>query len=149
MIQRIQSLFLFLAAASAFALFGLPFASMPEPLAADVQSPIFADGVYNIMDHIGTMVLFGLAGALALVSIFLFNNRKLQMSLSRFAIIANIIGFILAIVLFFNERESMGAQDPDDQLGVYLPILFIVFALLALRFISKDEHLVKSMDRLR
>ena len=146
MIQRIQSLFLFLAAACAFGLFGLPFASMAEPIA---QSDIFADGIYNIMDHIGTMVLFGLAGALALVSIFLFNNRKLQMSLSRFAIISNVIGFILAIVLFYNERATMGPQDPDDQLGIFLPILFIVFALLALRFIGKDDKLVKSMDRLR
>ena len=147
MIQRIQSLFLLLAAASAFALFGLPFASMEaDPTAT---STIFADGVYNIMDHIGTMVLFGLAGALALVSIFLFNNRKLQMSLGRFAIIANVIGFILAIVLFYNDRDKLGASTPDDQLGVYLPIVFIVFALLALRFISKDDKLVKSMDRLR
>ncbi len=148
MIQRIQSLFLFLAAACAFGLFGLPFASVAEPIATG-DSSIFADGVYNILDHIGTMVLFGLAGALALVSIFLFNNRKLQMSLGRFAIIANVIGFILAIVLFYNERNGMGNQDPDDQLGIFLPILFIVFALLALRFIGKDDKLVKSMDRLR
>jgi len=145
MIQRIQSLFLLLAAASAFALFGLPFASVAQA----TPETIFADGVYDIMDHVGTMVLFGLAGALALVSIFLFNNRKLQMSLSRFAIIANIIGFILALALFFNDRQVMGTVEPDDQLGVYLPILFIVFALLALRFIGKDEKLVKSMDRLR
>ena len=149
MIQRIQSLFLFLAAASAFALFAIPFASVAEPM-ANVESSIFADGVYNILDHIGTMVLFGLAGALVLVSIFLFNNRSLQMSIARFAIIFNVIGFILAIVLFFNEKDGMGNAVPEDNiLGISLPILFIVFSLLALRFINKDEKLVKSMDRLR
>jgi len=148
MIQRIQSIFLLLAAACAFALFALPFASVEVP-ETNVASSIFADGVYDIQDHIGTIVLFCLAGGLAFISIFLFNNRKLQMTLSRFAIIFNIIGLVLAIILFYNEVQGMGEEMPDDRLGIFLPILFIVFTLLGLRFIGKDEKLVKSMDRLR
>ena len=148
MIQRIQSIFLLLAAACAFGLFALPFAEVAEPTVNTV-SPIFEDGVFDIKDQIGTMILFCLAGALTFGSIFLFNNRGLQMRLSRFAIIANIIGLVLAIVMFFNNKDLIGTQSPEDGLGIYLPILFIVFALLALRFIGKDDKLVNSMDRLR
>ncbi len=147
MIQRIQSIFLFLAAACAFGLFALPFASVATP--TDTASSIFSDGVYDIQDHVGTLVLFCLAGVLALISIFMFKNRGLQKTLGRFAIIANIIGLVLGIVLFYNEAKGMGSQDPEDELGLFLPFLFIVFALLALYFIGKDDKLVKSMDRLR
>jgi len=146
MIQRIQTLFLLLAAAAAFSLFAFPFASTPEGVTA---STMFADGQYNLSDHIGLLVLFSLAGGLALISIFLFKNRKTQLLVGRLSIIANIIGLVLAIALFMQDFEKLGAVDPDDGIGLYLPIAFLVFALLALRFISKDEKLVKSMDRLR
>ena len=40
-------------------------------------------------------------------------------------------------------------HDINEELGVALPVLFLVFAALAQRGIMKDEKLVKSMDRLR
>ena len=147
MIQRIQSIFLLLAAGSAFGLFALPFASTDQAVAASAN---FSDQLYTIQDHIGLLVLFGLAGVLALVSIFLFNNRKNQLMVGRFAFIANIIGLILAIVLYYNDSDKIAENVLiDDGLGLYLPLLFMVFALLAFRFINKDEKLVRSMDRLR
>ena len=146
MIQRIQSIFLFLASLATFGLFGLPFASTPDAIAG---STIFGDTLYNLQDHIGLLVLFGLGGLLALVAIFLFKNRKLQLNLGRFALIANVIGLILAIVLYYNDSGTLGAVDPNDEAGLYMPFIAVVFLGLALRFISKDEKLVKSMDRLR
>lgn len=146
MIQRIQSIFLFLASASAFGLFGLPFAQTNVQVE---QSSIFADALYNLNDHIALMILFGLAGVLALVSIFLFNNRKTQMLVGRLAVVANVIGFFLALGLFMQDRETLGAAVPDDGLGLYLPIVFLVFGVLALYYINKDEKLVRSADRLR
>jgi glucan phosphoethanolaminetransferase (alkaline phosphatase superfamily) len=146
MIQRIQSLFLLLAAGMAFGLFALPFASTGSEIAT---SSIFSDATYDLNDHIGLLVLFGLAGVLALVSIFLFKNRQLQMTLSRFALIANLLGMILAVIIFWQDLQGMGDAVPNDQAGAYLPLGFILFAFLALRFIGKDDKLVRSMDRLR
>lgn len=146
MIQRIQSIFLLLASLASFGLFGLPFASTPD---AVTKSTIFGDALYNLQDHIGLLVVFGLSGLLALVAIFLFKNRKLQLNLSRFALIANVIGLILAIVLYYNDSGTLGAVDPNDEAGLYMPFIAVVFLGLALRFISKDEQLVSSMDRLR
>ena len=147
MLQRLQSIFLFLAAASAFALLALPFATTSSQVAT---SENFADGMYNIQDSPGLLILFLGAGAMVLVSIFLYRNRKNQLLIGRFAIIANVIGLILAFALYYNDSDKI----PDtvaisDGFGLYMPLLFLVFALLAQRYINKDEKLVSSMDRLR
>lgn len=146
MIQRIQSVLLFFAAAAVFGLFKLPFGSSGSAIA---NSALFNDGIFNIQDHVGLLGLFCGAGALAFIAIFLFNNRKTQLTLSRISIIANIIGIVFAVVLFMQDSNSMGAVTPTEELGLGLPVLSIIFAAFAMRFINKDEKLVKSMDRLR
>ena len=146
MIQRIQSVFLLLAAVCAFCLFVFPFASTPQ---AVTNSELFSDSLYNLNDNIAVLVLFCLAGGLAFVSIFLFKNRKTQLLLGRLAIIANIIGIILAVVHYINNNAGLDKVEVSDQAGLYLPVGFIIFALLAQRYINKDNKLVSSMDRLR
>lgn len=146
MIQRIQSIFLLLAAAAAFALFALPFANTATSVAS---SALFSDQIFNIQDDLILIILFCLAGGLAFISIFLFKNRKTQLMIGRFAIIANVIGLVYAVILFMQDKESLGDATPNDSAGLYLPIVFLVLALLAQRYIQKDVKLVKSMDRLR
>lgn len=146
MIQRIQTVFLFLAASSGFGTLAAPFATTPATIEA---SSLFADGTYSTHDHIGLIILFAVAGALALAGIFLFKKRQVQLKINRFAIIANVLGFVLAVILFWQDLSSLGSVSPDDGVGAFLPFTFLVFAILAQRFIKKDEKLVRSMDRLR
>ncbi len=148
MIQRIQSIFLLLAAGCAFALFAFPFADSNQRIS---DSAIWSDGIFDIQDHVGLLALFCIAGGLAFISIFLFNNRKNQLLVGRLAVVANILGFVLAMILMFTDKAAHAAQEAaiGDEIGMYLPLLFLIFGLLALRFISKDEKLVRSMDRLR
>lgn len=147
MIQRIQSIFLLLAAASAFCLFAFPFGSTATPVET---SEIYNDGVYNIQDSAALLALFCIAGGLAFISIFLFKNRGTQLLLGRLAIIANIIGFIMVIIFYYNSvPELQGVEDEENIIGFSLPIAFIVFALLSQKYINKDDKLVSSMDRLR
>ena len=72
MIQRIQTVFLLLAAAAAFCLFAFPFASTAQAVSA---SDMFADGFYDISDNIALQILFSLAGVLAFVSVLLFKLK--------------------------------------------------------------------------
>ncbi|MCF8245290.1 MAG: DUF4293 domain-containing protein [Saprospiraceae bacterium] len=146
MIQRIQSIFLLLAAASGFGVLALPFASTNEGVQS---STLFSDKVYSINDNIGLLVLFAVAGALSIAAIFLFNNRQLQMKIGRIALVSNILGIILATILFWQDLAGIGTSAVEDGLGGYLPFLFIIFSALALRAIKKDETLVRSADRLR
>lgn len=146
MIQRIQSIFLLLAGGASLSLFGLPFASTTE---AAPDSQLFADRVYNLMDTPALIALFAIAGLLAIVSVFLFNNRSLQMRLTIFAFIANLLGVVVAIIFYMQNSQDLGEQAIDDGAGIYMPIASFVLLLLAYRFINKDEKLVRSMDRLR
>lgn len=146
MIQRIQSIFLLLSAGAAFGLFAFPFAASSEKV---VASALFADGVYSIDDQFGLLLFFVLAGALAVVNIFLFKNRPLQMKLCRFALVADLLGLVLALILFFRDSSTLSGVEVKDGVGLFLPAGFFIFGILALKYIRKDENLVQSMDRLR
>ncbi|NJL75646.1 MAG: DUF4293 domain-containing protein [Saprospiraceae bacterium] len=148
MIQRIQTIYLALAGLCCLGLLGLPFASTEELV---VTSSLFADGNYKISDNLGLIFLFIGAAALAIVAIFLYQNRSLQSNLTRVATVANIIGLVLGILLFLRDgiNQPEIEVEPNDGLGIFLPILAIVFLFLAMRGIKKDDQLVRSTDRLR
>jgi Domain of unknown function (DUF4293) len=146
MIQRIQTIYLFLAATAGFGVLALPFASTPEVVQS---SALFSDNLFSTSDNIGLLVLFALAGALAIGSIFLFNNRKVQLKISWAALLANLFGFGLAGFLFFQDKARLGSSTVNGGVGAFLPIAFILFVFLAIKGIKKDESIVKSADRLR
>lgn len=146
MLQRIQSIFLLLAGAASLSLFGVPFATTPQAVEG---SELFADAAYNVQDQIALMVLFAVGGALAIAGIFLYRNRILQMRLSIFAFIANLIGIVFGVLFFMQHSQDVGERAINDSFGAYLPVAALIFTLLAHRFINKDEKLVRSMDRLR
>lgn len=145
MIQRIQSIFLLLSGISFFSLFGLPFAT------STVAIPnLFSDLVYNIQDSPILLVLTILGGIISVGAIFLFNNRGLQVRLSYLATVTSILLLIVALLLVYNERTTdVGAETITEGFGIALPILSLIFSVLAARYIGKDENTVRSMDRLR
>lgn len=145
MIQRIQSVFLLLGAVCIGALFFLPFAGSDK-----ATSQFLSDKIYDVNDHIILGILAGAACILSMVALFLFKNRSLQLRIAIFAIIATVLLAVTAIVLFYNEANSMAADaSVQDMAGTYLPVGAIVLLGLAVRFIKKDSDLVSSMDRLR
>ncbi|MDX1665986.1 MAG: DUF4293 domain-containing protein [Saprospiraceae bacterium] len=146
MIQRIQSIFLLLAGTAALLLFAFPFATVDQTQEVGL---IFADYEYDLQDHLMLIILFTLAGVMSVLGIFAYNNRRLQMRLTVFSIIANFIGIVLGILYFMQSSSPVPAEEINDGFGLYLPIIAIVLNLLAYRYISKDEQLVNSMDRLR
>jgi hypothetical protein len=146
MIQRIQTIFLVLAAAGIFSVFALPFATTPEAIPT---SQFFVDADYDVQDHVVMLILFVLAGLLTSGAIFLFNNRPLQTKVTLFGLIANILALVATAVLYLKFSSDTGTVDPEDGFGFYLPVAGLIFSFLAMRFIKKDEKLVRSADRLR
>jgi len=145
MIQRIQTIFLFLAALAFVALFQFPFA------VSDVATSGFlADKDFDVYDNEILMILAGLGVLIALVAIFVFKNRPLQIRLSYLVIILGVLLLVVASVLFYNEGSiAFEKSQIDDSLGLYMPVLGLIFGFLAARFIRKDENIVRSADRLR
>ena len=145
MIQRIQSIFLLLASGSLFSLFGVPFASSNQ-----ADTSLFADKVYNIFDNPILMGMTITAGLVALINIFLFKNRSLQIRLDYLVITISLLLPFLAMFLVLKSGDSYQSFEINENyLGLALPIFAIIFSALANRFINKDHKLVKSMDRLR
>ena len=136
MIQRIQSIYLLLVILlSAVGAFLLPLWYKED------GSAVLA------LDQLTTLAFFGVSAVLALITIFLFKNRKLQFVLGRLNIILNFI--LLGVLVYQSQLLSGGAAAPEKGIGMLIPIISIVFIALANKAIKRDEDLVKSVDRLR
>ncbi len=93
------------------------------------------------------LIAFEIVAVLALVAIFLFKNRKNQFVLNRLNIIFNLI--LLGVFVYRSLTLSGESEISEKGIGMFLPIISIVFLVLANKAIKKDEDLVKSVDRLR
>lgn len=136
MIQRIQTIWLILAAACSG---GLIF----------VVS-LWIDGEGNeivAMDETSYFGAFAVSAALSLFAIFIFKNRKLQTVINRLNILLNLI--LLGVFVYRALTMSGATAVAEKGIGMFIPILSIVLLVLANRAIRKDEQLVKSVDRLR
>jgi hypothetical protein len=138
-LQRIQSVYLFLASLVGSSLFLLPFASGPT----EAQG-VLSDGYLNINDNIGLIILTVLVVVLSLATIFLYNNRVLQMNLGKLNILVTLGLFGFAAYLFYTIQTIATLSG-----GLFMPILVVVFVVLANKNINKDEKLVKDSNRLR
>jgi len=144
MIQRIQTIFFFLVAAGYGALFGVPFASTDK-----VVNGLFTDQLYSLSDNIILQILAGLGILLAVAAIFMYRNRKNQIKTGYGLATISIILPVVAILIYANEKADFSTVMVEDQAGLYIPIGILIFALLGVRFVKKDDKLVQSMDRLR
>lgn len=143
MIQRIQSILILLSSV----LLGLEFV-FPFATSTAQKTGFFSDAIYNVSDSPILLGAVTLGAVLSLVAIFLFNNRKLQMTFNWIAIIACIVVCVAAYLLL-TQNQSGDLKDVSVGIGAFLPAISVILLLVANRFISKDDNLVKSMDRLR
>ena len=145
MIQRIQTIFLILAALSFGALFKLPLLSSATP-----STQFLADSIYNIQDHLILLSITGFAIGVSVLSIFLYKNRNLQRKLVYLVIFLAIAFSVAAYFLLkTNGGETLNATAVQIKAGIFLPLAGMIFCFLAGYYIGKDDKLVKSMDRLR
>lgn len=136
MIQRIQTLYLFLAAAISGGLIFVFYLWINNE-----GTKVFA------IDNFMYLALFLGSTLLSLISIFSFKNRKSQFVLGRLNIILNFI--LLGVFVYQSLKVSGEINVSEKGIGMLLPIFSIVCLALANKAIKKDEDLVKSVDRLR
>lgn len=100
------------------------------------------------MFDIKYVTAFGLSTTLSLLSIISFKKRQNQFVIGRLNIILNLI--LLGLFVYRSLNLSGEAVAVSEKgIGMFLPIVAIVFLVLANKAIKKDEDLVKSVDRLR
>lgn len=154
MIQRIQSIWFFLASLTFFSLFLFAYVHFDEN---GVAKALKVTGVYesrngqviSTQDFLGLTIATVLIGILPFIAIFLFKDRKKQIALAYIAIVA-ILGHFFW--LYKTTKDIVGdfqLQPENYGIGIFLPSITILFLIFAIKGIRKDEKLIKSTERLR
>lgn len=136
MIQRIQSIYLFIVTILSVFICFYPYASINGAELTYTTSIIYA-GLATIIPVI------------TLFTIFLFRKRILQMRLCSFACILMLFQAIYMIASYFIAGKDMPEGTCHLYLPVVVPFINIILTYLAIRCIGKDEAMVRAADRLR
>jgi hypothetical protein len=135
MIQRIQTIYLTLVVASVIAYLNIAF--------------IKVDGLgIKAIQEISLLTVSSITALLAMVCIFLYKKRTLQLKICLVGIVFSTITTTLTMLQYYNYIPKTAAGK-SIFIGMVFPLLMIVFFALAQAGIKKDDKLVKSMDRLR
>ena len=146
MIQRKQTLWLFLAALLSAGVFYF------DLYTAHIMAS-GADTIFRLRtsDHFPSLLLALVMCALPLISIFMFQHRKRQVNLTMISMVAT-VGFI-ALTLWrvadFVGKQALAPANSTYWVGSVLPVISFILLILAIVGVRKDQKLVKSADRLR
>ena len=157
MIQRIQSIWLFLASVTIFALFLFPYLQYAD--LGGMGRALKVSGAYHgvegqpvqaeffLLQTIATVLL----GVFPLYIIFKFRQRKQQIKLILLSIVLVVL---FGVWLYVSAGSSLAEANQalstrNIGVGFFLLPISIVFLGMAMGAIRKDEKLVKSADRLR
>lgn len=154
MIQRIQTIFIFIAFILSVLAFFFPIAKFSFD-----ESWILL-GLIEIENHsihalaintLPLMIIMGLICLIAFTTIFLYKNRIAQIRILRFGILLNVVYLALIFFFYVPDIEEITGIPAEyiTQAGIYFPIAILGLFLLGSRFIMKDEKLIRSADRIR
>jgi len=164
MIQRVQTIFLTLAAAAILTMFFYPVSSITEFTTLKTETletdyyHLFLTGFndpsadskpqMSAWTFVPILVLTIMLLVLIIYSIFRFKNRFHQLKMVKLSIFLNILlvaGIFLNYHKFFTSVPTM----IETGVGAYFLLVTLVLLVVSHRFILKDEKLIRSADRLR
>jgi ABC-type proline/glycine betaine transport system permease subunit len=155
MIQRVQSVYLFLASLAMFALYLVTIAN--NVYLNSTPTNIKVTGLFQdvngaqsqIQPFVALTAVTALVALVPLAIIFFFRNRKRQITLCYSAILV-IIGHSFWLAQTVKKAtDGVLLNSNNFGVGLFIPPIAILLILLAIKSIKKDEALVKSADRLR
>ncbi|WP_419869116.1 DUF4293 family protein [Chryseobacterium sp. CT-SW4] len=129
MLQRIQTIWVFLAVLAAVFLY-----ITGQDVAVFGNIPVI---------NIASIALV-IIGSL---SIFSFKNRKRQILLNKISIFINAL--LIGVLVYWLLNLSGGIDFPEKGIEPVFPLIAVICLLIANVYTGKDERLVKSVDRLR
>lgn len=147
MIQRIQTVYIFIAAVITALLLGLDYAE----LAVNGDLYVFnANGIIHgeqvIFNGLPVMIFIVLIVLLHIAVIFMYKNRIMQIRILAFTIIL-LLG--LLGLLFYFLHSGFENVEAAYKYPMTFPLIAAIVDYLAIRAIGKDEALVRSLDRIR
>jgi hypothetical protein len=147
MIQRIQTVYLFISALLIILLLTLDFAEIV------VNGRLLLFNARGIIDE-GKIIISGMPvlGFIILIAllhvavIFMYKNRIRQIRIIAFTIIL-LLGLFGTMLYFLH--SGFEKVDVAYKIPMTFPVVAVILDYLAIRAIGKDEALVRSLDRIR
>ncbi len=155
MIQRIQSVYLFLVFVFALLFAVLPMAQfIVEEMSVSLRllyfRSFFEETAFSSSWHIVLLtILWAVSMLVTVVTTFQYKNRLLQIKMGKLNILLHVA--LIMLVFFFIDAlrgQVIGAEFSYGA-GVLFPVISLIFILMAIKAIKKDEALVRSADRFR
>jgi hypothetical protein len=152
MLQRIQSLFIFIAIVLTPVLFLFPIASFQSGAQTSIFKIVSLENQQGVL-LVATYPLLIISGLLAFLLVFQlvnFKKRIRQMQTGKAIIWLSIVWYIVGgiyVYNYFGTIDIIYHTTPD--FALFVPVLLIVFVAFANKYIKKDEDLVRSIDRIR
>lgn len=155
MIQRVQSVYMFLVVVLMSFLLMFPVISFEHQDGSILK--FFSYGLKRISESGNEVILYSfpllilvlVITILNFINIFLYKKRTMQIRICVFTILL-MIG--LVFLCFYYQRyinNNVPVTNHTLKLPMVIPLICIIFNLLAIRGIGADELLVRSYDRLR
>lgn len=109
----------------------------------DGSGPIISYFPYSI-----TAILMMAAATIAFMELRRFDNRILQVKMGTLNSLV-LMGVMISAVLLANKMTDAHPVNWTYGMGLYIPFAGVTFNWLAVRFIRRDEKLVRDSDRIR
>ncbi len=155
MIQRIQTVYLLIVVALMVATLFLPLALLQvggELFAFDVTgvSSVSVEEPELIYPTWGLLVLSAIIALLAMVIIFLYKNRILQIRMCIFNAILKLSFYgLFGFFMYMLKDQLIGVEVNSIKIALAFPAVALILDYLAIRNIGADEALIRSLERLR
>ena len=155
MIQRIQTVYLLLATIAMSLTLFLPLATIWKGGNEIIIKAWFADGTVGFKAPLPLYlgIILSVATALPFVTIFLYKKRMTQIRLcvSEIVLLLGSAAFIALYCYRLCDILADTMKDLNFTLGfaALMPLVAIIFVVLAMRGVARDEALVRSLDRIR
>lgn len=156
MLQRVQSVYLFIVFVFAVLFAVLPIAYFPAELA---DMPLRLSNYYLFFNTIPDLtgewmgialfVFLILALLITVYTTFQYKNRLHQIKMGKLNIFVHIAMILVTFFLLDNIRNQVNDAGFSYGAGIFFPIISLILILLANKAIRRDEELVRSADRIR
>lgn len=154
MIQRVQTLFLLAVTILSFIMLISPLSKIVLLRGEIIK--FYSIGLRDLNQGnefirytIPLFVLILIITGISLVAMLYFKNRTLQLRLCVYHILLSIVLIGFLAFYYFSIKNQLNWDSNSFSIVVIFPLINIVLTFQAFRAIGRDEHLIKSYDRLR
>ena len=157
MIQRIQTVYLFLASAVMVLINWLPLVKFTiknnetENL-VDFTTFGIENNINDVAIYVTTYpiaIITFLTAVLSFIAIFMYKNRTKQKNVALISLFLSLMFYAIFIIYWWYLKDFISTTQTTISYGLAIPAVSLILNMLAAKAINADEKLVRSTDRIR